>query len=69
MWDENWSAIQLFSRFNTQWRVGMAGPVGLDYSVIQADREVARLSDSDLADLMDRLRVIEFAALEFFNRS
>ena len=31
---ENWEAVQMFMRCQTQWRVGMAGPIGLDYGAV-----------------------------------
>lgn len=61
VWAENWDAIQLFIRFNTQWRVGPQGPYALDYSVIQ--QELVDLPSQVRADLMSGLRVIEQAAL------
>jgi hypothetical protein len=29
---ENWEAVQMFMRCQTQWRTGMAGLIGLDYA-------------------------------------
>lgn len=34
VWPDNWSAVQLFARMRTQWRVGAGGAVGLDYNVL-----------------------------------
>ncbi len=64
VWPENWGVLQLFIRYSTQWRMGGGGPVGLDYAVIQHDLGRMGLSDDDYLDMMDRLRVIEQAALE-----
>jgi len=61
VWAENWEAIQLFIRFNTQWRVGPHGPHALDYAVIQQD--IAHLPSQERAELMAGMRVIEQAAL------
>lgn len=63
VWGENWEAVQLFSRFSTQWRMSAAGPVGLDYGVIQHELARRNLPDDQYDDLMGRLRVIEQAAL------
>ena len=35
IWPENWPALRVFLAMQTQWRVGMAGPVGLDYGVLR----------------------------------
>ena len=34
VWPENWLAVEVFASLLTQWRVGMAGMVGLDYGVL-----------------------------------
>jgi hypothetical protein len=34
VWEENWPAVEMWLQVCTQWRVGMNGPVGLDYSVL-----------------------------------
>jgi hypothetical protein len=68
VWHENWAALQLFSRFSTQWRVGAGGPVGLDYTVFQHELDRSGIPPSAQPDLMDRLRVIERAALEHIHK-
>lgn len=35
VWEENWPAVEMFLRVQTQWRVGMNGPVGLDYGAVE----------------------------------
>lgn len=34
VWPDVWPAVLLLQRLRTQWRVGMGGAVGLDYSVM-----------------------------------
>ncbi|UDM18749.1 DUF1799 domain-containing protein [Vogesella sp. XCS3] len=34
VWPDVWPAVLLLRRLRTQWRVGMGGAVGLDYSVM-----------------------------------
>lgn len=68
VWEENWPAIQLFMRYRTQWRMGMGGPVGLDYAVILHDLGRRGLSQSEHDDLMGKLQVIEDAALSQIHR-
>ena len=68
VWQENWAALQFFSRFSTQWRVGSGGPVGLDYGVFQHELDRIGIGPDEQTDLMDRLRVIEQAALEHIHK-
>jgi len=35
VWPENWEAVTMFSRLQTQWRIGPRGPIGLDYGAAQ----------------------------------
>ena len=44
--------------------MGMGGPVGLDYGVIQHELDRLGVSGDDYTDMLDRLRIIEAAALE-----
>ena len=69
LWPENWPPIQLFTRNCTQWRVGMAGPVGLDYTVIYHELDRTGVKGDDFEDMMWAIRVIEAAALEQLNKT
>ena len=64
LWSENAPPLALFSRYSTQWRVGPAGAVGLDYTVFFHDLDRKGVSGRDFDEMMDALRVIESAALE-----
>jgi hypothetical protein len=57
----NWKTVQLFVSLQTQWRVGMNGPTGLDYAAIPivARGEKIRLTASRILGI----RVMEGAAL------
>ena len=68
MWPENEPALNLFSSISTQWRIGMAGPIGLDYNVAFACMDRLRLSASAFEQLFDDLRVMEAEALSIFNK-
>lgn len=63
LWAENWPAIQLFTQNSTQWRTGVSGPVGLDYTVIFHELDRRGLPSEDYDDLMGCIRVIEQVAL------
>ncbi len=64
VWPENWDALQLFIRFSTQWRFGMAGPAGLDYGVVLHEMDRTGVAGPEYDDLLAKLRVIEQAALD-----
>ena len=56
---ENCEALAWFLRLQTQWRVGMNGPVGLDYGVfIQCARDEG-VKRRDRVWLLEDLRLIE----------
>jgi hypothetical protein len=68
LWQENWPAIQLFRNNATQWRVGMGGPVGLDYTVLFHEIDRRNLLPDEYDDLMGCIRVIEEAALKHLHK-
>lgn len=64
LWAENWPAIDLYLRIQTQWRVGMNGRTGLDYNVLFHEMDRRDLSRDDYDDLLDSIRVIERTVLD-----
>ena len=64
VWPENWPTYELFLDMDTQWRVGLSGPTGLDYNVLLRLMDGLHLSDEDHQALFDDVRVMEHAALE-----
>lgn len=69
-WPDNESAIRLFYAVQTQWRVGMGGPSGFDYTAVLAtlDRLYRDHTDSERDELFASLRLMEREALEVFSR-
>jgi hypothetical protein len=67
VWEENEQAFLLFQSLQTQWRVGMAGPYGLDMLVAFHRMDRLKLSPDDYAVLESDLRVMEYAALSAMN--
>ena len=61
VWQENWPAVEMFLRLETQWRVGMGGPTGLDYVAARWLFEVYEVTDQRA--LLERLKLMEGAAL------
>lgn len=63
VWPENEQAYFLFSDLQTQWRVGMAGPTGLDYNILFRKMDRMRLEPDEYDELEADIRVVEFEAL------
>jgi hypothetical protein len=56
--------MKLFTTFSTQWRVGMNGPVGLDYNVLLHELDRRDLSRDEYDDLFGSIRLMEREALK-----
>ena len=67
VWDENWEAVQMFLRLQTQWRVSINGPVGLDYGAAQWLFRLYAVKVKDQRSLLEDLQVMEATALAKFN--
>lgn len=59
---EAWPAVEMFLRVQTQWRVGMAGLIGLDYAAVKWCFELEAVSKP--SELLSDLQVIEARVLE-----
>lgn len=64
VWPENWPAFSLFTRVQTQWRLGPGGATGLDYLVVMRLLDRMSLSDTDYDLWLDDIRIMEGAAIE-----
>lgn len=47
----------------TQWRMGMNGPIGLDYGVLHSVLRMTQVPRSQWSHVFDGIRVMEEAAL------
>ncbi|WP_426201033.1 DUF1799 domain-containing protein [Pseudomonas sp. TWP3-1] len=66
---DNWRTFILFNALSTQWRSGMGGPTGLDYTSI---RDVARylsIKKKQIAEIFHDLQVMEAEALLVMSES
>lgn len=61
-----WESYLVFSAMSTQWRIGMNGATGLDYSVIPNVLELLNIKNK--ATVFDDLRIMEIKALELMNK-
>ena len=65
VWDENWDAVMMLIRMQTQWMVSMSGYVGLKYEVLLCSGGLFDLYNvEDRCDVLERLQVLEATALE-----
>lgn len=66
VYQENWQTVLLFLQVQSQWRMGMNGPVGLDYSAVQL---ICSINKQALTpELMEGLQIMEMAALAAMNK-
>jgi hypothetical protein len=59
--EENWPAVEMFLRLQTQWRVSFGGLVGLDYVAVKWLFDVYAVDDHK--EMLDALMIMERAAL------
>jgi len=63
--EDNWQYLEMFLRCQTQWRVGMSGIIGLDYTSVI---EMIKLYSKDSIAMLENIQIIEAAALQALNR-
>jgi len=68
VWPDNWKAISNFSCLQTQWRMGMSGPIGLDYNVMPIVFRMTGLAEIEWPEMFQSIRVMESAALAELHR-
>jgi len=68
VWPENWPAFSLFQYLQTQWRVSMGGPTGLDYNVMHHKLDRMNPPPDEYDQLEDDIRVMEIVALGEMNK-
>lgn len=64
IWPENILAYEVFCAMDTQWRIGMAGPTGLDYAALPVALRMVGAPRAEWAQLMADVRLMESAALQ-----
>jgi uncharacterized protein DUF1799 len=69
VWAENLQAIETFIAMSTQWRVGGAGAVGLDYGALPAVLRLRGVPRTAWTDLFEQLQIIESEALTIMSEA
>lgn len=65
---EHQLVLQVWNDVDTQWRVGLMGRTGLDYTAVQAHLQMAGIPRKRHAELHAQLRIMEHAALAEWRR-
>jgi hypothetical protein len=64
VWPENTQVVWVFRKVATQWRMGMAGPIGLDYNVLFRLLDDEAGSDQVLwYEMLEDIAIMEGAAI------
>jgi hypothetical protein len=66
VWEENWSAVEMFLRCQTQWRTTMGGLLGLDYGAVAWLLRLYEVEDQ--RSLLEDLQIMEAAVLIKINK-
>jgi hypothetical protein len=67
VWPENWPAFALFCSMQTQWRVGMGGATGIDYSALYPLLDRHASDPDEWNALFEDVQTCERAALAAMN--
>lgn len=66
---ENWLPFTIFIDLVRQWRVGMGGPTGLDYSALPFVFDLHEVKKKKRREVFEALRVMEDEALRVMAES
>ena len=66
VWPDNWLAVEMFLRCQTQWRTTMAGVCGLDYTAVQWLFRLYEVKDQPA--VLESLQIMEAAAVKILNK-
>lgn len=66
IWPENLLPFDVFSALQTQWRIGMSGPTGLDYGVLPVVLDIKQIEPPQRAEIFADVQIMEAEALRFF---
>jgi ABC-type thiamine transport system substrate-binding protein len=61
VWPDNWAAVEMFLRVQTQWRTTMSGVLGLDYGVLAWVFKLYAVEDE--RSMLEDLQIMEAAAM------
>jgi hypothetical protein len=68
-WADNVTPTAVFAAMQTQWRVGPAGPYGLDYTALTEVLRMLGIARSEWAEVLTCIRVMEGEALSLMRKT
>jgi hypothetical protein len=69
IYPDNVQAVRLFYDMLTQWRVGVGGSTGLDYTALPVVMGIRKIKRKDRESLFESMQVMEHAALKSIKES
>lgn len=66
LWPENVPAFSVFRQLRTQWRIGWAGPTGLDYAAVVSHLQTIGMRGRKLREMYSAVLQMEMGALQGF---
>ena len=63
---QNWIYLEMFLRCQTQWRVGLSGIIGLDYTSVVEMIKLYNIKDSVI--MIEKIQIIESGALKAMSK-
>lgn len=64
IWPDNEKTAEVFEAMSTQWRIGFAGPSGLDYNALPHVLMMSGVPRKEWPELFRGIRLMEDGALE-----
>lgn len=68
IYPDNWQTVGVFLDMLTQWRTGMNGATGLDYTALPVVLRIRKVALAEREDVFNGLQVMERAALTHMRR-
>ena len=65
VWEEKWQVLEMFLRWQTEWRTTMNGLLGLDYTAVAWVLKLYEVEDH--RSMLEDLQVMEAAAMTALN--
>ena len=64
LWPDTALVVEVFMSMGTQWRIGMNGATGLDYSALPFVLRASNVKSKDWGEFLDDIRLMESVALK-----
>ena len=69
VYDDNWDAVMIFCKMQTQWNTSFAGLVGLRYEILLMQGGMFDLYNiTERSKILEDIQIMEATALKEFNK-